>query len=305
MPMLRLAHIVNPVFAAQGSVLQWVQPISFESIVQSKKFCEQDVAVNLLAVGFDEDASAAYPGFTWLPTLQQSVLNFYSFTEKRQLPLIADILNAALNNCDEEYIVYTNADIALMPQFYSVVAYYLQSGADAVVINRRGIDTSFNTVSQLPLMYSAFGKPHPGYDCFVLKCSVIEKMQLGKICVGIPFLEVCLAHNVVAFAQNPVWIDHLHLTFHIGTEVMPPIAEEYYRYNRNEYEQNIYPLLQPQLQLQKFPYGLLPFHKRMIKWMLNPVFRTRQMAELEGKSFSRRLKHRIDTVRFALLERIK
>jgi hypothetical protein len=114
-----------------------------------------------------------------------------------------------------------------------------------------------------------------------------------------------MVHNLIAFAQNPKFVDTGHLTFHIGTEVMVPRNVEYYTYNRNEYETKVSPQLKPLLQLSKFPYSQLPFPKRMLKWMLNPVFRTQQVAELEGKGWLRQLKHKIDGLRFSVLEKIR
>ncbi len=116
---------------------------------------------------------------------------------------------------------------------------------------------------------------------------------------------MALVHNFIAFAENLKLVDDLHLTFHIGREVMPPLDPEFYQHNRREYENKIYPKLKPFLSIDKFPYSELPFHKRMVKWILNPSFRTHQVIELEGKGFWRKMKYRLDTIRFSLLNKIR
>jgi hypothetical protein len=100
-------------------------------------------------------------------------------------------------------------------------------------------------------------------------------------------------------------VDDMHLTFHIGTEVMPPLNPEYFSHNRNEYQNKIYPRLKPLLDIRKFPYAELPFYKRIIKWALNPSFRTHQVVEMEGKGFWRRMKYKLDGVRFGVMEKLK
>ena len=197
-------------------------------------------------------------------------------------------------------------DISLMPQFYVAVAEIIKKeNYDALLVNRRGISTKYKSVEELPRMYSDYGNPHPGFDCFVFKRELLNKLILENICVGVSFSEVALVHNLIAFAEKLKLVDDLHLTFHLGTEVMPPLDPEYYQHNRNEYEQKIYPKLKPYLDISKFPYSQLPFYKRISKWILNPSFRTHQVLELEGKSLKRKLKYRLDSLRFVLLQRIK
>jgi hypothetical protein len=302
---MKIAHIINPVKVPATSDLYVAQPVTFRSIQVARDFALNEVDVALYAIGYPEDHEIMPPHFTVLPDLKRSVLDLHPFSRAKKLPLIADILQALNRATDADYLIYSNADIALMPHFYTTVALELQKGADALIINRRGLSAQYKSVNDLPAMYADEGVPHPGYDCFVFKRQLTDKFILAGICIGIPFSEVTLTHNLIAFARQPKFLDTAHLTFHIGTEVMTPRDTEYYQYNRNQYETLIYPQLKPHLQIGKFPYALLPFHKRMVKWMLNPVFRTHQVAELEGKGWLRNMKHRFDAVRFGLLHKIK
>ncbi len=301
--MIKLAHIVNPVHAAAGSELQRMQPITYESIRKARACADAGVNVDLFAIAYQEDGPAMPDTFIRLPDLDGSVLDLATFTKKKKLPLIRDILTALYTSTNSEWLIYTNADICLMPQFYSAVAAMIAEGHDAILINRRRISKQYDSVQQLPMMYSEIGGPHPGYDCFVFHRSLFEKFVLDNICIGVPFIEVSLLHNFIAFATNLKHADDLHLTFHIGMEVMPPIDQEYYRYNRGVYESKILPALKPYLDIDKFPYSALLFYKRMMKWMLNPCFSTALVLELEGKSLKRKVKILLDEIRWRILSR--
>jgi hypothetical protein len=298
--MMKFAHVINPVNAPAGSELSVVQPITFESIRRAKEFCAGKPVVELYTVSFPEDHAVIPPYFNKLPDLQRSVLDIGQFTSQRKYPLLLDVLKSLYHNSEAEFLIFTNMDITLMPHFYVAVEELLSEGHDALVINRRGISGKYNSVAQLPLMYSEFGKPHPGFDCFIFHRELLQKLVLEDICIGVPFSEVSLIYNFIAFAENLKLVDHLHLTFHIGAEVMPPINPENYAHNRREYETKIY-----LLDIRKFPYAHLPLYKRLIKWALNPSFRTQQVVEMEGKSFWRRLKFKLDGVRFGVMERLK
>lgn len=302
---MKFAHVINPVNAPAGSELSVIQPITFEAIRKAYAFCEGTPQVELYTVSFPEDHAVILDYYKKLPDLTRSVLDVAKFSTIRKYPLMADVLNAVYDGSDADYLIFTNMDITLMPHFYVAVADILKEGYDALLVNRRGISGKYTKVEELPLMYAEFGKPHPGFDCFIFKRELLSKLILENICIGVSFSEVALVHNLIAFAENLKLVDDLHLTFHIGSEVMPPLNPEYYGHNRSEYETKIYPQIKPFLDIRKFPYATLPFYKRMIKWMLNPSFRTQQVIEMEGKSFVRRMKYKLDGVRFALLEKLK
>jgi hypothetical protein len=298
---MKLAHIINPVKVPATSELGIAQPITFESIRVAKEFAASKADVELYTVCYEEDREIVPNHFTQLPNLLRSVQDVKKFAGTKKYPVLTDVLTALYNASNAEYLVFTNMDISLMPQFYVTVAELLKEGFDALLINRRGISTKYKSVEELPLMYADFGKPHPGFDCFVFKRELLNKFVLENICVGVSFSEVALVHNLIAFAEKLKLVDDLHLTFHIGTEVMPPLTQEYYLHNRNEYEKKINPQIKHLLDIRKFPYAELPVHKRILKWMLNPSFRTHQVLEMEGKSLGRRLKYKIDSIRFKLL----
>ncbi len=303
---MKFAHIINPVQVPEHSELGIAQSITLESIRVARNFTENEPEVVLYAIGYPEDRAMIPEYFTMLPYLHRSVQDVGKFTGNKKYPLLADVLKAVYDADPAEYLIYTNMDIALMPGFYKAIAQVISSGQhDALLVNRRGLSEKYTSPEQLPLMYADMGSPHPGFDCFVFKRELFPQFILANICLGVSFSEVAMVHNFIAFAQNPKLIDDLHLTFHRGKEVMPPLNQEFYQHNRTSYERDIYPAIKHLLVLEKFPYSQLPWPKRMLKWMLNPSFRTHQLVELEGKSLLRRFKFKLDSIRFSILEKLR
>lgn len=300
--MIRIAHIVNPVKAPAGSELSVVQPITFESMRIARDFA-QEVGIELFSVSYPEDHEII-PGYLKkTPDLGRSVRDLAPYANKKKLPFIKDILERLYDATDAEWLIYTNADIALMPQFYQAVAYFIRSGHDAILINRRRISRGYHSVSELPLMYSDIGGSHPGYDCFVFHRDLLSGFVLDDICIGVPFIEVSLLHNIISGASHLKHIDDMHLTFHIGMEVMPPVDRELYRHNRSIYEQKIRPVLKPSFDSRRFPYHHLSWPHRMLKYALNPCYSTALMLELEGKNTKRKIKILLDEIRWRILAR--
>lgn len=300
--MLRLAHILNPVKTPDGSELAIAQPVTFESIRVARAFAT-GASVELFSASYPEDYPIIPPYFLKTPDLDRSVRDIPAFAGKKKLPFIKDILQRLYDSTDAEWLIYTNADIALMPQFYAVVAHFIEAGHDAILINRRRISRTYHSVAELPQMYSDIGASHPGYDCFVFHRDLLAHFILDEICIGVPFIEVSLLHNIITHAARLKHIDDMHLTFHIGMEVMPPVDQDLYRHNRITYEQKIRPQLKPHFDSRKFPYQDLSFPVRMIKYGLNPCYSTALMLELEGKTMMRKIKILLDEIRWRILAR--
>ncbi|MCF8429872.1 MAG: hypothetical protein K9G64_07040, partial [Bacteroidia bacterium] len=220
-----------------------------------------------------------------------------------KLPFIKDIFEKFNGVEDVDFLIYTNVDIALMPYFYSAVIAYIHAGHDAIIINRRRLNKHYSSPNDLQLMYADLGKSHPGFDCFIFKKEMLSQFILGNICVGVPFLEATLVHNIVSFAKNPLFVADKHLTFHIGMEVMPKPFKPYYLHNRVEFFKNIYPKLKPFFKLQKFPYAELPLYKRAIKWMLNPSIFTLNYIDLERKNIFEKTITILNEIRWRILQR--
>jgi len=299
----RILHIVNPVKVTEQSDLYFAQPITFESMIKAKRFSQNSECITLATTQFEEDKSIIPDGFQQLSNLQRSILDINTKLKGKKLPLIHDVLEKTNEVEDCDYIVYTNMDIGVLPQFYDVLYSYISQGHDAVVVNRRRVSSEFMKIEDLPLIYSQLGDSHPGFDCFLFKKELLEKFFFDEICIGIPFLEVSFIHNIFSIAHTPLFVPDIHLTFHLGMEVMPKRNKDFYWHNRSVFFEKINPLLKPKYNLNKFPYGQLSLPKRAIKWVLNPSLFTRNYLELEGKSTWEKFKFRMNEICWRILQK--
>lgn len=300
---MKIAHIINPIKVSENNDLYKAQPITFESMRVAKNFSSFKDNITLCTTQFEEDLPIIPTYFNVLSNLKSSVLDIDPKLNGRKLPLIKDILEKLKEIPEADYYIYTNADIALMPQFYDVVLERIAQGHDAIVINRRRLNKQYSTVQELPMMYSDLGRSHPGFDCFVFHKDLLNKLILGNICIGVPFIEATLVHNLFSFAKKPLFIADAHLTFHIGMDVLGFRKDAFYDHNRNEFFKKVQPQLKPYFSIEKFPYGPLPMYKRMIKWILNPSLFTINYLDLEGKNIFEKMKIYLDEIRWRILQR--
>ena len=231
------AHIVNVVAAGRASDLMMAQPITFESMRVARAFTGQPEKVTLLTAQFVEDRAVVPEDFTATPDLERSILDLGTFQKPRRLPLLRDILGRAVEHSDAEYVIYTNVDIALLPQFYLAVDRLIDAGWDALVINRRTIDDAHTQVADLPLMQAKVGQKHPGHDCFVFRRDAFAKYDLGEVCIGMAWVAKPLLLNMAYCAERFRICEDLHLTFHVGDPRpwQDPAFVDYRRHNRGEF----------------------------------------------------------------------
>lgn len=235
--MTNIAHVINPVAAAETSDLRVAQPITFETLRRARETAAGAVMVRQYVVKLHDETPPLPNDFSRLPDIPRTVCDLHTFTHRRSLPLIRDILDRLYHAAtDAEYLVYTNVDIALQPHFYLAVNDLLAQGHDALIINRRTIDKRFSQIAELPQMYAAEGAPHPGYDCFVFRRDVYPQYQLGNICLGMYGVGAALGLNLVWHATRFKEFTDLHLTFHIGDDKLWKSSEfqDYWQHNSSE-----------------------------------------------------------------------
>lgn len=216
--MISLAHIVNPVNVSATSDLGIAQPITFETMRRAREHASAVVDVGLFTTQYPEDASTVPSGFTRTQHLERSVLDVGVFRHTRKLPLLKDILERLFEATDAQYLIYTNVDIGVQLHFYATIRLLIETGYDAFAINRRTIDSRFDRVSEISLMYASVGKAHPGWDCFIFPRSAFPKFDLGNVCIGVPRCGLALLANLQANAQSFKEFKQLHLTFHRGDD---------------------------------------------------------------------------------------
>lgn len=288
--MTTIAHIINPVKVKRTSDLFYAQPITFESLRTAKAYVQGKVKIELFTAQFEEDVEIIPSYFTQTPMLTRSAPDLAEFSIYRKLPLIRDILQRLYEATNSEYLIYTNADIGVVPFFYETIQHYINQGHDAFIINRRRISSRYRMPEELPAIIAEVGLPHPGFDCFVFHRNLYPYLKLGHICVGVPFIEISLSHNLFCFAQNFILLHDKHLTFHIGREVIKDWADkEYVKFNKKEFAE-IIAYLMPLFDIRKFPYADLPFLQRYLSWIFNPAMQIKICTQLEWRAFKKRVR---------------
>ena len=270
--MRSIAHIINIFQPADTSDLKLAQEVTIVSMLRAKENSVSPASISLLSAQTNRDRIMLPEGFTATSDLKRDVTNLQDFDKKMHLPILKDILDRVYNESEAEYIIFTNVDIGVQPNFYDEVNRFIEHGHDAFMINRRRIPEKFNSVEQLEEMLVEKGKKHPGFDCFVFKRELYSKFSLADVCIGVPFIEITLSQNLFCFAEKPKVFTNEHLTFHIGMEIFKGRApKEYYRYNQIQFWQAMTEIW-PKLSTRKWPKGNWWFPFRMMYWGLHPCF---------------------------------
>jgi len=214
----KILHVLNPFHAAPQSDNYLAQPITFTSMADAVDFARDYVKVEVLNLHMPDEDPVKHSVFTHTKALTRSSKELLP-EYPRSLPLLADILKQAAVHEDCEWIVYTNVDIALTPSFYRRVLEYVDKGHDAIVINRRTITKRISAVDQIGEAYGQIGDKHPGFDCFVFRRDLIEKLELFDTLVGVHLIGRMLIWNLLRHAKSVFVEKEEHLTFHVGDDV--------------------------------------------------------------------------------------
>jgi hypothetical protein len=279
---IRIGHIINPFTPKKGSEFELAESVTFKSMKLAKEKAESSnfIQVNLFSAHFIEDEDYVPDFFQKTMPLEGSTLELGIGLPK--LPFLGNILQRLSESSEDEYWIFTNVDISVQPNFYLEVAGYIKQGYDGFIINRRRISKKFNSLDSLPEMFQEKGKPHPGFDCFVFHRDLFSKFELGRVCLGIPFIGMLFAQNLFAFSEKFLLLDKEYLTFHIGEEVFKKRNQLLWKHNQKEFWDAINKI-RPFLESKKWPFSYLPLPVRIIKWGLHPSLPIRLGLELEWK----------------------
>ena len=232
--MTSFAHIINPVRVGRESDLYTAQPITFQSVRHAKAFAAGRHDVQLYSVQYAEDSDAVPDGFVRTPDLERSILDLRQFRKPRKLPLIRDIISRGLDaQPDADFYIYSNADIGLMPHFYLSVGRILESGVEALAINRKTVPSYYTSTNELPDIYAEPGVPHEGIDCFVFANAQMARLYFADAIIGSGPVGLCFVTNMLVVATRLLWLEHKDLTFHIGDDKSwtNPILSDYETHN--------------------------------------------------------------------------
>ncbi|SDL61414.1 hypothetical protein SAMN05421823_10751 [Catalinimonas alkaloidigena] len=303
---MNFAHIINPVQVKATSDLFVAQPVTFESMARARQNGAALAQVTLLTAQYPEDRDIIPEWYVQTPDLIESVLDKTSFRKERKLPIMRHILDRLYDGTaeDTDYLIYSNADIALMPFFYEAIAKIIEQGYDAFVINRRTISKDFTQPEELPLMYAEVGKKHPGFDCFVFRRSLYPQFILGDACLGANWIGRVLIVNLMAFANKFRVFEQAHLTFHLGDDRSwrNPDFADYDAFNRQALITIIHQLLEkPHVQQKpEVVHFFQEILKRDLKYGVDP----QQQREQEQTPFLPKLTLWIRKVLHKLAERM-
>ncbi|MGB0918336.1 MAG: hypothetical protein ACPGU4_12155 [Flavobacteriales bacterium] len=278
-----ITHIVNLFQPAKTSDLKLAQEVTIASMVRAKNNASNPANIQLFSAQTATDLEIVPKEFFATKNLERDVTNLGEFSKPLPLPLISDILDRAYHESDSEYLIFTNVDIGLHLNFYQQVLDFIDDGHDAFMINRRRIPAKFTSASQLDEMLEETGMKHPGFDCFVFHRSLYPKFALANICIGVPFIGITLAQNLLCFAKNPKVFTDEHLTFHIGMELFKGRApSEYFDYNKQQFWTAMSEIWDD-LDSKKWPGGKLLLPYRLLYWGIHPCFPIRLALKLEPR----------------------
>jgi len=279
---LHIAHLVNPVRNPPDQQLAQIQHLTFESMRRAAERASPVADVELLTTQYPEDHPIIPSYFRKTTDLDRSAGDVADCSVYRKLPLLCDLVGRLYSESTADYLIYTNVDIVVHPDFYLRVADRIASGLDAFIINRRRIPGHYRSIDDLDEIFAQAGKSHPGFDCFVFHRSLYERFELARVCVGIPFVGILFAQNLFCHARNFQLFDKDRLTYHVGMEVFKKRDPEYFAFNKSNFWQAIEELY-PVLDSRKFPWGDRNLVFRMLRWGLHPSIPIRLALMLEPR----------------------
>lgn len=215
-------HVVNFTEPRLESDLYIAQPITMFSLDKAKKYAEavsQYLSVKHHIVKVEgENIELNYLEEADTYEVSKTIRDEKGFESFKPLPMLADVLSVIENVGDDEYVVFTNADISLAPFFYTYIEQKIWEGYDALIINRRTVSKIYSSVYEYDEIVSDYGISHSGFDCFVFKASAFKNMFFAKTLIGVHLIGRVLLWNVFNYATVPLILKDKHLTFHIGDD---------------------------------------------------------------------------------------
>ena len=228
--MIILNHIINPFKCNEDnkSYLYYAQPITFKSMNISKKKANniKNLKINLYSINYNEDESIIPDYFNKLPNLKESTKDY--FETNRKLPFLQEIFNSIIKNVQGDYIIFTNSDIALKPNFYKKIYKIIKNEKrTSFTINRRDNIPKFiiknnekirMNDNNLKILNSFNGKKHPGNDCFVIHRNLLKYIYMGSLFIGYPPWGKILVDILKKLDPSFKIYKDLHITYHIGKD---------------------------------------------------------------------------------------
>lgn len=215
-----LHHIINPYYSPREFDIQ-TQTKALTSIERARQLSQYSETIKISAV-YEPGQELLVDNFKpdYQSFIDRNVLDIRDFEIPCKLPLVFDILEAGVKNAKpDDFIVFTNTDIILAPYFYDAVIDLLQSGFDAITINRNTLSEKQILIDSLAINIAEKGRYHPGYDCLIFSVKSLKKFVTNQACLGRSAVMRGLLYNLVYFSHKMLMLKKINLTFHIGNEV--------------------------------------------------------------------------------------
>ena len=232
---IRLVHVVNPYPSDANTVSGRHQQLTYESMHYAREFDQGNIS--LVSIQHKDHPDLTPKEFERGRFLERAVTDIAEFVKPHPLPLLFDILERGAELADnDDYIIYTNSDIILMPHFYSAVKEFIGYGFDAISICRRTIGEHAVYLDHTNLARTEVGGSHPGSDCFVFSKKAYNQFIRNNACIGRKVVARSLLYNMAATANRFLILKNVNLTYHIGDDRVwnYPDMDDYTTFNRNE-----------------------------------------------------------------------
>ena len=228
---MKICHVISPFLAPETSDLSIAQPITFETMRRAKRFSGLDVDLAAYPVE-SKDAEVIPSDFISLAVAKRTTEDVIPSTTKRKLPFIREIVSSALEASNADFLIYTNADIAIQPYFYEYVSNAMKT-LDALVINRKTVVRNIDELDNLSFFYSQGGDVHPGYDCFIASRKLWEQAELDDAFIGGNWIGRVILLNMAALGDRFAIEENKQLTFHLGDDRswLNPAMAAYHSFN--------------------------------------------------------------------------
>lgn len=232
-------HIINPFPCPEKSEHGIASKITYESLrIAVEEARKHGIQIEVNAVVLPDDEIAIKPPAKLAGHLARTVQNIRPLSPNRPFPLISDILRTGAESTNCDYLIFTNMDIAVQPEFYlrlhEIIEKRFEPGTPFTVY-RRNISDHYDSIAQLPEMYREPGKIAYGYDCFVFPKSYVSQLDLGNCCIGAAHFDYLLFIALdAASGFRTKRINDLPLTFHIGNDIAWSSQINYIEHNLAE-----------------------------------------------------------------------
>jgi len=238
---MKITHIINPFISDyNNNIIANFTMDSMEIAMENNK--HGDVDIELCYTCYEEDLVLVdnRKKFKRLSLLNRSVLDIQNFEIPRKLPLLFDILYK-IYETDCDYIIFTNIDIHLVPEFYNEVINYIKDGYDCLTINRVTVHPEEYLNKTIEDIYPCVkdGEFHPGLDCFIFQKKILDKIEKLDFCIGTTSFDKYLFSYIHKYSTKTLHMLKQYLTFHIGDDRnwINDSFNDYIIYNKKIYEQ--------------------------------------------------------------------